>query len=175
MWKNIAKQWDIIAKQWNIMTFYQRFESVIALFLTLLITLIVIVATFRLFTGVISGLVFGAMDPLDHKMFQNVFGEIMTVLIALEFNHTLQYTVTRQQSVIQTKVVLLIALLAIARKVIILDLKEITAESMYGLAAITLAIGIVYWLLRERDDRLPQTQALQRPENTSTDVERHTA
>jgi len=170
----LSMWWKNIAKQWNIMTFYQRFESVIAFFLTLLITLIIIVATFRLFVEVINGLVLGVMDPLDHKMFQNVFGEIMTVLIALEFNHTLQYTVTRQQSVIQTKVVLLIALLAISRKFIILDLKETTAESMYGLAVITLAIGIVYWLLRERDDRLPQIQAPRHPNNTSTDANKHT-
>lgn len=138
------------------MTFYQRFESVVALLLTLLITLVVIVATYRLFLGIINGLVLGAMNPLDHKVFQNVFGEIMTVLIALEFNHTLQYVVTRQQNVIQTKVILLIALLAVTRKFIILDLKETTADTMFALAAITLAIGIVYWLLRERDDRLPQ-------------------
>ncbi|MBI2779883.1 MAG: phosphate-starvation-inducible PsiE family protein [Gammaproteobacteria bacterium] len=163
--------WKSFVKQWDIMTFYQRFESVVALFLTLLITLVVVVAVFRLFAGVINDLVLGAMNPLDHKVFQNVFGEIMTVLIALEFNHTLQYAVTRQQSIIQTKVILLIALLAIARKFIILDLKETTAESMFGLAAITLAIGIVYWLLRERDDRLLQTQALRHPENASTDAE----
>lgn len=163
--------WKSFVKQWDIMTFYQRFESVVALFLTLLITLVVVVAVFRLFAGVINDLVLGAMNPLDHKVFQNVFGEIMTVLIALEFNHTLQYAVTRQQSIIQTKVILLIALLAIARKFIILDLKETTAESMFGLAAITLAIGIVYWLLRERDDRLHQTQALRHPENASTDAE----
>lgn len=152
------RKWKLI-KQWDIMTFYQRFESVIALFLTLLITLVVIVAAFRLLAGIINGLVLGAMNPLDHKVFQNVFGEIMTVLIALEFNHTLQYVVTRQQNIIQTKVILLIALLAIARKFIILDIKETTAETMFGLAAITLAVGIVYWLLRERDDRLSITGA----------------
>ncbi|SDY48902.1 hypothetical protein SAMN05421755_102532 [Nitrosomonas sp. Nm33] len=33
----------------------------------------------------------------------------MALLIVLAFNHTLQYVVTRQQSIIQTKVVLLIA------------------------------------------------------------------
>lgn len=152
------REWKSLIKHWDIMNFYQRFESVVALFLTLLITLVIIVATFRLFAGIINGLVLGAMNPLDHKVFQNVFGEIMTVLIALEFNHTLQYVVTRQQSIIQTKVILLIALLAVTRKFIILDLKETAAESMFGLAAITLAIGIVYWLLRERDDRLPQSE-----------------
>lgn len=151
------KEWKSFVNQWVIMTFYQRFESLIALFLTLLIMLVIVVAAFRLFAGVVNSLVLGIMDPLDHKVFQNVFGEIMTVLIALEFNHTLQYVVTRQQSIIQTKVILLIALLAIARKFIILDLKETTGESMVGLAVITLALGIVYWLLRERDDRLHQT------------------
>lgn len=163
-------KWNSYVKQWGIMTFYQRFESVIALLLTLLITLVIIVATYRLFTEIINGLVLGAMNPLDHKVFQNVFGEIMTVLIALEFNHTLQYVVTRQQSIIQTKVILLIALLAVSRKFIIMDFKETSAETMFGLAVITLAIGIVYWLLRERDDRFLRSQELQHLENTSTDA-----
>ena len=77
----------------------------------------------------------------------------MTLLIALEFNHTLQYVVKREQSIIQTKVVLLIALLAMARKFIILDLGAVSGEQLLGLAAITLVLGVVYWLMRERDDR----------------------
>jgi uncharacterized membrane protein (DUF373 family) len=95
----------------------------------------------------------------------------MTVLIALEFNYTLQYVVAREQSVIHTKVVLLIALLALARKFIILDLKETTPNELLGLAAVTLALGITYWLMRERDDRLPQGQTQQQPDRASTDAE----
>jgi uncharacterized membrane protein (DUF373 family) len=44
--------------------------------------------------------------------------------------------------------------LALARKFIILDLKETTPNELLGLAVVTLALGITYWLLRERDDRL---------------------
>jgi uncharacterized membrane protein (DUF373 family) len=62
--------------------------------------------------------------------------------------------VNRAQITIQTKVVLLIALLAAARKAIILDLKEMEVGAMLGLAAIILVLGMTYWLLRERDDRL---------------------
>jgi uncharacterized membrane protein (DUF373 family) len=161
MWRTV------LPKQWSIMTFYQRFESLVAFTLTLLITCVIMVAIFRLLIGVVGGLVLGALDPLDHKVFQNVFGEILTVLIALEFNHALKYTVAQQQSIIQVKVILLIALLAIARKFIILDLEETTAETMLGLAAITLAVGIVYWLLRERDDRLVQTRTVTSPQQAS--------
>jgi uncharacterized membrane protein (DUF373 family) len=147
-------RWGKVREQWGVLTYYQRFESAVALALTLVIGLIVLIALYRLGETVIAGLLLGALDPLDHKVFQTVFGEVLTVLIALEFNHSLQYVVTREQSIIQIKVVLLIALLALARKFIILDIQEVSAEQMLGLAAISLALGISYWLLRERDDRL---------------------
>lgn len=156
--KNRSSIWSIFRNNWSALTFYQRFESGVALALTLLVMVVISVALFRLFVGVIGGLVFDALNPLDHEIFQRVFGEIMTLLIALEFNHTLQYVVTREQSIIQTKVVLLIALLALARKFIVLDLGKTSADVLLALAAVTLVLGVTYWLMRERDDRLPGAQ-----------------
>ena len=147
-------RWRHLKDNWAVLSYYQRFESSVALALTLVIALIVLVALYRLGESVLAGLLFGVLDPLDHKVFQQVFGDIMTLLIALEFNHTLQYVVVRQQSIIQTKVVLLIALLALARKFIILDLHDWSGEQLIGLAAITLVLGVTYWLLRDRDDRV---------------------
>jgi uncharacterized membrane protein (DUF373 family) len=49
-------------------------------------------------------------------------------------------------------VVLLIALLAIARKFVILDLHEVGPAEMLGLAAVALALGVTYWLIRDRDE-----------------------
>jgi uncharacterized membrane protein (DUF373 family) len=148
-----AERWSRLRADWTVQSYYQRFESVVAFVLTVLISLIIVVALYRLAASVISGLLLGVLDPLDFEVFQAVFGEILTLLIALEFNHTLQYVVTREQSIIQTKVVLLIALLAIARKFIILDVKETSAETLLALAAITLVLGAAYWLIRERDER----------------------
>ena len=107
--------WQQLRVEWRVLSYYQRFEGLVALLLTLVVALIIVVALFRLTYGVVTGLLLGALNPLDHGIFQSVFGEILTLLIALEFNHTLQFVVTRQQSIIQTKIVLLIALLAIAR------------------------------------------------------------
>ena len=148
LWK-----WEAVKSEWAILSYYQRFESLVAFALTLVVVSIILVALYRLASEVIVGLLLGVLDPLDHRIFQSVFGEIMTLLIALEFNHTLQYVVKREQSIIQTKVVLLIALLAMARKFIILDLGAVSGEQLLGLAAITLVLGVVYWLMRERDDR----------------------
>jgi uncharacterized membrane protein (DUF373 family) len=153
--------WSQLQAQWPVLSYYQRFEGFVALVLTLVIGLIILVALFRLTFGVVTGLLFGVLDPLDHDVFQTVFGEILTLLIALEFNHTLQYFVKREQSIIQTKIVLLIALLAIARKFIVLDLNSVSAAQLLGLATITLALGITYWLMRERDDRMDAGSARQ--------------
>jgi uncharacterized membrane protein (DUF373 family) len=169
--KPLLLRWRLIAEQWPALTFYQRFESLIAFTLTLIIALVILVALYHLIVEVISGLVFGALNPLEHKVFQTVFGEIMTVLIALEFNHTLHYVVNRVQSVIQIKIVLLISLLALARKFIILDLKETNPNELLGLAAVTLALGLTYWLMRERDDHLLRTQAQRQPDRAAMDAE----
>jgi uncharacterized membrane protein (DUF373 family) len=147
------RKWEEVKLEWAILSYYQRFESLVAFALTLVVVSIILVALYRLASAVIVGLLLGVLDPLDHRIFQSVFGEIMTLLIALEFNHTLQYVVKREQSIIQTKVVLLIALLAMVRKFIILDLGAVSGEQLLGLAAITLVLGVVYWLMRERDDR----------------------
>jgi uncharacterized membrane protein (DUF373 family) len=149
----VAERWRRTRTDWAVQSYYQRFESAVALVLTGIISLIILVALYRLAAAVVTGLVLGALDPLEYEVFQAMFGEILTLLIALEFNHTLQYVVAREQSIIQTKVVLLIALLALARKFIILDLKDTDAAYLLGLAAVTLALGITYWLLRQRDER----------------------
>jgi uncharacterized membrane protein (DUF373 family) len=147
-----SERWIRYKARWNVLTYYQRFESAVALVLTGVIALIIGVALYRLCVGVVAGLLLGALDPLEHTVFQTVFGEIMTLLIALEFNHTLRFFVTRHESIIQTRVVVLIALLALARKFIILDINENSPSYLLGLAAVTLALGVTYWLMRQRDE-----------------------
>jgi uncharacterized membrane protein (DUF373 family) len=146
-----------LEKQWRVLPYYRRFESMVALALTLIVALIIVVALYRLGESVLTGLLIGVLDPLDPAVFQTVFGEILTLLIALEFNHTLEYAVSHEQGIIQTKVVMLIALLAIARKFIILDLNDVSAAHLFALAAVTIALAVSYWLIREREDRVSRS------------------
>jgi uncharacterized membrane protein (DUF373 family) len=114
------------------------------------IGIVILVALYRLIVEVLDTLVLQAVNPLDHTVFQRVFGEIMTLLIALEFNHTLQYVIARERSIIQTRVVILIAQLALARKVIVMDLQEAGPGSVGALAVLALALGATYWLIDDR-------------------------
>lgn len=137
------------------LSLYQRFEAIIAFVLTFVIGAVIVVALYRLVVGVVQTLVLNSLNPLDHEIFQQVFGQIMTLLIALEFNHTLHYVVTGQRGIIHTKTVILIAELALARKIIVADLFLSPPASTLALAALMLALGTTYWLMRERDDRVP--------------------
>jgi uncharacterized membrane protein (DUF373 family) len=51
--------------------------------------------------------------------------------------------------------VVLIALLAILRKLIILDLSSTGADQLFALATAIFALGIVYWLVRDPDKAAP--------------------
>lgn len=160
---------NLLPQQWSTMSLYQRFESAAAIVMKAMVMLVIIVAIVHLAVGITEGIVVGAMNPLDHKVFQEVFGDIVTVLIALEFNHSLHFVVTGRKSIIQTKLILLIALLAVARKFIIMDIESTTAETMFGLAAIALVLGIVYWLLREYEDGIHLTQTGRHPQRLPAD------
>ena len=72
-----------MAEQWPTLTFYQRFESAIALALTLIITIIILVALFHLTVEVIGGLVLGRVNPLEYSL-QTVFRRVY-VADRLEF------------------------------------------------------------------------------------------
>jgi uncharacterized membrane protein (DUF373 family) len=154
MVKRLPRSWGDIRRDWPILTAYQRFETTVALLLTIVIAAVILVALYRLVVSVIDTLVLQALNPLDHAVFQQVFGAIITVLIALEFNHTLQYAITRSRGVIEAKIVILIAQLAIVRKLIVADFYGVTPAWVAGLAGLILALGITYWLMRDRDDRV---------------------
>ena len=75
---------------------------------------------------------------------------IFTVIIALEFKRSLLVAAERQHSVVQVRTVVLIAMLAILRKLLILDIGHAT-EELFALAAAIIALGAVYWLVRDQD------------------------
>jgi uncharacterized membrane protein (DUF373 family) len=73
------------------------------------------------------------------------FGAFMAVLIAIEiFVNIIIYL---RDDVIHVKIVLATALMAIARKVIILDFSVIEPEYVWATAGVTLAMAIAYWLV----------------------------
>ena len=139
---------------WGLLSFYQKFEHAVILVLTALIAIVVVLAVWNLVLKVLLSIISsGGFDPTDYTVFQALFGMIFTVIIALEFKRSLLVVAERQHSVVQVRTVVLIALLAIVRKLMIIDLSATDAQQVLALAAAILALGAVFWLVRDQDRR----------------------
>jgi uncharacterized membrane protein (DUF373 family) len=138
--------------RWRALTLYERFENVVILIVTALIAVIIVSALWNLSLKILFSLVLlESFDPTDHEAFQAVFGMIFTVIIALEFKRSILILAERRNSVVQVRSVVLLAMLALVRKLIILDPNITEAAQLFGLAAAILALGSVYWLVRDQD------------------------
>jgi uncharacterized membrane protein (DUF373 family) len=152
---SINERLRVVRDEFRPLSLYQRFEQVIVLILTALIAVVVVAAVWNLILKILFGLVLpGSLDPSDYPAFQAVFGMVFTVIIALEFKKSLLVVAERRDSIVQIRSVVVIALLAICRKIIILDLTETDALHTLAFAAAILALGIVYWLIRDRDQQV---------------------
>lgn len=82
------------------------------------------------------------------------FGAFMAVLIAIEI--FINITIYLRENAIHVKIVMATALMAIARKVIILDLSETNYMHVIAIGVVVLAMSIGYWLIH----RLPRESHL---------------
>ena len=134
-------------------TLYETFEHLIMLILTVLIVVLIGFATYHLVVTTIDLILAGALDPTDGEVYPSVFGMIFTVLIGLEFKRSFLIVTASQTSIVRIRSIILIGMLATLRKFIVLDLKEINVLEMLAVAAAILALGIVYWLVRDQDNK----------------------
>ncbi len=74
-----------------------------------------------------------------------IFGAFMVVLIAVEIFINIRLYLGSNTLPIQ--LVIATALMAIARKVIVLDLNQTPAEYVFAIGVVTLALGVTYWLV----------------------------
>ena len=75
------------------------------------------------------------------------FAAFLTVLIAIEIYQNI--VLYLRKDIIPLKLVIATALMAIARKIIIFDFQEVTAQLIFATAAVVLALGITYFLLNK--------------------------
>jgi uncharacterized membrane protein (DUF373 family) len=136
----------VLKQEWHDLTSYERFEQIVSrivmAFIAVIIVYSVILVAIELITDFALGQAF-----MEQELLQDVFGSILTILILLEFNHSIAVALKQKTGIIQTRTVVLIAILVIARKIILLDFKTASIETLAGHAGVALALGVLYWLI----------------------------
>lgn len=114
--------------------------------LIVLMTIVIFLSIVELAYVIIKDIVSPPVLLLDIKELLEVFGLIMLVVIGIELIETVMKTYL-VEGVDHVRVVLSVALIAIARKVIILDLHEVSSLSLVGVGVIILALAFGYFFV----------------------------
>lgn len=85
-----------------------------------------------------------------------VFGSFLSVLIAIEI--FINITVYIKHDALPIKMVIATALMAISRKVIMLDIKDLDWHYVVAMAAVIVALGLTYWLISSKPKPVSQEE-----------------
>lgn len=89
-----------------------------------------------------------------------LLGQFLLVLIGIELLHMMKIYV--EQRVIHLEAMLIVALIAVTRKIVVLDTKESPEGTLLGIAALVFALSLGYYLVRrshrEKGDIDPESK-----------------
>ena len=133
---------------WQELTYYERFEQlmlhVVLLFVSVISVFMVVLVTIQLVNDFQLGESF-----MEKAVLQDTFGSILTILILLEFNHSVAVSIKSKTGAIQVRIIVLISILVVVRKLMLLDYNSVSMQTMLGLSALLLSLGLLYWLITE--------------------------
>jgi len=122
------------------------FEKVIVLGLLGMMMIAIFASCVELVFVLIEELFKPPFMRLDVDEMIQVFGFFLMVLIGLELLETIRAYL--EEGRVHAEVVFLVAIVAVSRKVIILDYKKIPVELLLGMSALIVALGLGYFLVR---------------------------
>lgn len=133
----------------------KRFERLIILSLVVMMTIVLLLATVELGWIIVKDVVTPPLFLLEIDELIEIFGLFMLVLIGIELLETIIKTYL-DRSTEHVTIVLAVALIAIARKVIVLDVQEFTGDILLGIAAVIIALAGGYYLIRRTSEKKKQ-------------------
>lgn len=127
----------------------QRFIILLLLFI---MSLILLLATFDLGLFIFKNLIQGQVNQFSFNNLGELFSIFLVILIGIELLEAVKAFL--QKEIIHVEIVVLVAIIAIARKVIVWEFKEINSWETIGLAAMLLALAITYALIKRTEMRI---------------------
>ena len=127
----------------------KKFERYLVMGLLAMMALVVLLSVVELAIIIVERMLTGVphLFLLDISDLLEIFGFFMMILIGLELIETIKVYLVDES--IHVEIICLVAIVAIARKVIILDLYKLQPLTLLGIAAIILALSIGYFYLKK--------------------------
>ena len=122
------------------------FERMVVLALIVMMSLVILLSTVELGWIIILDMITPPIILPQISELLEIFGFFLLILIGIELLETLRAYLV--EHVVHVEVVLEVALIAIARKVIILEPKEMPSLTVFAIASLILALAIGFLLVR---------------------------
>ena len=128
--------------------FLKKFEHLVIIALISMMIVVVLLATIELGYIIIKDIVTPPIILLEIAELLEIFGFFLLVLIGVELLETIKAYLL--EKVVHVEIVLEVALIAIARKVIILDLEKYESLTVLGIAGLILSVAAAFYVVRRR-------------------------
>lgn len=135
------------------------FERLIVGSLIFMMMVVILLSTIELGRILVLDIVSPPSYLLDINELLDVFGFFMLILIGVELLETIRAYLNEHE--VHVEIVLEVALIAVARKVVIIDVKEYSPETLLAIAAVVFSLAGAYYLQK----RIRHRQAIN-PEPT---------
>ncbi|MCG8702332.1 MAG: phosphate-starvation-inducible PsiE family protein [Bacteroidales bacterium] len=93
---------------------------------------------------------------IDANGLMDLFSLLLVLLIGLELLETIKAYL--KEDIVHVEFIILVAIIAIARKVIVWDFKKYSDVELLSLAAMMVGLGITYFLIKYSDKKLKVTR-----------------
>lgn len=130
------------------------FEKTVTVILIFLMMITILIGTADLCVNMYRQVVNPPYLLIEVERLLNIFGLFFMILIGLELLETIKTYVTREQ--VHVEIVFLVAMIAIARKVILLDIKKMDPMMLVGIGIIIISLSAGYYLVKKSHIELPR-------------------
>lgn len=129
------------------MVTFEHYKKIIIFILMIMLSLVVLISIIFLAWNMIDLLIFNLNEADFQRIIIDLFGLFFLVLVGVELLETLE--MYKKDHVVHVEIVLLVALIVAARKIILIDYTATSSEVYFGIAAIIVAISASYFLLKK--------------------------
>ncbi|ADI64577.1 phosphate-starvation-inducible PsiE family protein [Trichormus azollae] len=148
--KKLIKQLIQAISDENFRYLIENVEVVVSKLLSILMVLVIFAVLADLAIFIVKQILSQSEGSLNQNLFK-VFGLFLNVLIALEILENISGYLKKH--VLQVELVIVTSLIAIARKIIILDLKITDGIEIIGLGIAILALSVSYFIIRSSNSK----------------------
>ena len=150
---------DTLRREGSLYRLYTGFELVVSAVLVISVSLIIVYSLAVLAVTLFDEFTAG-VHLVEVAALKDTFGLILSILILVEFNHSIALAIRRRSGVLQVRVIILITIIVIARKLILIDYATTRIETWLGLGALSLSLGLLYWLLSHAAARRARSETV---------------